>query len=89
MSSKRWLKSSVKSVSSVRKKIPKNRVSSPVGVTSHITPLPAGEGLGEGPPCALCKKNSSSPYMRLNSERKKHLHTTEQTILKMRGLSIL
>ena len=21
-----------------------------VGVTSHITPLPAGEGLGEGPP---------------------------------------
>ena len=30
--------------------LPKNRVSRPVGVTSHITPLPAGEGLGEGPP---------------------------------------
>ena len=23
--------------------------SRPIGVTSHITPLPAGEGLGEGP----------------------------------------
>ena len=28
---------------------------------SVITPLPTGEGKGEGPPCALCKKNSSSP----------------------------
>ena len=25
-------------------------VGSLVGVTSHTTPLPAGEGLGEGPP---------------------------------------
>mgnify|MGYP000947539560 CR=1 FL=1 len=25
-------------------------LSSPIGVTSHITPLPAGEGMGEGPP---------------------------------------
>ena len=31
------------------KKLPKNRVSRPVGVTSHTTPLPAGEGSGEGP----------------------------------------
>ena len=31
------------------KKLSKNCVSRPIGVTSHITPLPAGEGLGEGP----------------------------------------
>ena len=44
-----------------------------VGVTSHITPLPTGEGLGEGPPphelelcakmlselCALCERKTS------------------------------
>ena len=43
-----------------------------VGVTSHTTPLPAGEGLGEGPPprglelcakklrelCALCERKT-------------------------------
>ena len=47
-------------------------VGSLVGVTSHTTPLPAGEGLGEGPPphgletcakrlselCALCEKKT-------------------------------
>ena len=57
-------KGSVNSVRSVRDKTPhceyptiflsqkiteKNRVSKPVGVTSHFTPLPAGEGKGEGP----------------------------------------
>ena len=51
-----------------------------VGVTSHITPLPAGEGLGEGPLscelemcakrlselCALCeRKNSPATCMSL------------------------
>ena len=57
------------------KKLPKNCVSRPIGVTSHTTPLPAGEGLGEGPPphgletvrqkalfalCALWEKNLST-----------------------------
>ena len=32
------------------KNLPKNHVSSLIGVTSHTTPLPVGEGLGEGPP---------------------------------------
>jgi len=41
--------SSVKSVSSVREKTSTKYASNPIGVTSHITPLPAGEGLGEGP----------------------------------------
>ena len=73
--SKRGWKSSVKSVSSVRKINVTKYASSPVGVTSHITPLPAGEGLGEGPLsygfdtvrkkvllnlCALWEKNSSA-----------------------------
>ena len=31
------------------KNFPTTLVSSPIGVTSHITPLPAGEGKGEGP----------------------------------------
>ena len=31
------------------KNFPTTLVSSTVGVTSHITPLPAGEGKGEGP----------------------------------------
>ena len=44
------LKGSVKSVSSVRDKTSTKYASNPIGVTSHITPLPAGEGLGEGPP---------------------------------------
>ena len=35
---------------SVREKTFTKYVSSLIGVTSHITPLPAGEGLGEGPP---------------------------------------
>ena len=43
------LMSSVKSVSSVREKTSTKYASNPIGVTSHITPLPAGEGLGEGP----------------------------------------
>ena len=43
-------KGSVKSVSSVREKNSTKYASNPIGVTSHITPLPAGEGLGEGPP---------------------------------------
>ena len=43
------LKGSVKSASSVREKTFTKYVSSLIGVTSHITPLPAGEGLGEGP----------------------------------------
>ena len=48
-------------------------VGSLVGVTSHFTPLPTGEGLGEGPPphgletcakrlselCALCERKIS------------------------------
>ena len=42
-------KGSVRSVSSVRAKTSTKYASSPVGVTSHTTPLPAGEGLGEGP----------------------------------------
>ena len=42
-------KGSVKSVSSVREKTSTKYASNPIGVTSHITPLPAGEGLGEGP----------------------------------------
>ena len=78
MSSERWLKCSVKSVSSVREKTFTKYVSSPIGVTSHITPLPAGEGLGEGPLsctletcakrlselCALCERKT---YPRLSS----------------------
>ena len=43
------LKGSVKSASSVREKTSTKYASNPIGVTSHITPLPAGEGLGEGP----------------------------------------
>ena len=31
------------------KEQPKNLVSRPIGVTSHTTPLPTGEGTGEGP----------------------------------------
>ena len=53
-------KGSVRSVSSVREKTSTKYASSPVGVTSHTTPLPAGEGLGEGPlSCGLklCAKN--------------------------------
>ena len=38
-----------KMISSVRENFPTTLVSSPIGVTSHITPLPAGEGMGEGP----------------------------------------
>ena len=49
MGSKRAPKSSVRSVNSVREKTSTKYASSPVGVTSHTTPLPAGEGLGEGP----------------------------------------
>ena len=49
MGSKRGWKSSAKSVSYVREINVTKYASSPVGVTSHITPLPAGEGLGEGP----------------------------------------
>ena len=44
------------SVCSVREKTPQREIkipthyaSSPVGVTSHTTPLPTGEGPGEGP----------------------------------------
>ena len=47
-----------------------------VGVTSHITPLPAGEGLGEGPLscglelcakmlselCVLCERKTSPAF---------------------------
>jgi len=36
-------------ISSVRENFPTTLVSSPIGVTSHITLLPAGEGMGEGP----------------------------------------
>ena len=50
MSSKCAQKYSVNSVRSVREKTFTKYVSSLIGVTSHITPLPAGEGLGEGPP---------------------------------------
>ena len=53
-------KGSVSSVSSVRAKTSTKYASSPVGVTSHTTPLPAGKGLGEGPlSCGLemCAKN--------------------------------
>ena len=49
MGSKRWWKSSVTSVCSVRERTTQEPCSRPIGVTSHITPLPAGEGLGEGP----------------------------------------
>ena len=49
MSSKCAQKYSVNSVRSVREKTFTKYVSSLIGVTSHITPLPAGEGLGEGP----------------------------------------
>ena len=45
---------------SVREKTFTKYVSSLIGVTSHITPLPAGEGLGEGPPphgLEMCAKN--------------------------------
>ena len=55
-------KGSVRSVSSVREKTSTKYASSPVGVTSHTTPLPAGEGLGEGPlSCGLetCAKKVS------------------------------
>ena len=64
-------KRSVKSVSSVREKTFTKYASSPVGVTSHITPLPAGEGLGEGPlSCELemCAKMLSE--LRALCERK-------------------
>ena len=50
MGSKCAPKGSVNSVRSVREKTFTKYVSSLIGVTSHITPLPAGEGLGEGPP---------------------------------------
>ena len=65
MGSKCAPKGSVKSVRSVRernvlrerkrhppyeKNFPTTFISRPVGVTSHTTPLPAGEGTGEGPP---------------------------------------
>ena len=50
MDSKCAPKGSVNSVRSVREKTFTKYVSSLIGVTSHITPLPAGEGLGEGPP---------------------------------------
>ena len=53
------------------KKLPKNRVSRPIGVTSHITPLPTGEGKGEGPLsfwhlcvlffCVLCERKKGPP----------------------------
>ena len=52
-----------------------------VGVTSHITPLPAGEGLGEGPPsvgpkpCAKSSVNSvRSVREKLTSVREKPPH---------------
>ena len=65
-------------MSSVREKNFTKYVSSPIGVTSHITPLPAGEGLGEGPLsceletcakrlgelCALCERKT---YPQLSS----------------------
>ena len=48
MGSKRAQKGSVNSVGSVRENSTKY-ASSPIGVTSHTTPLPTGEGPGEGP----------------------------------------
>ena len=42
-------KGSVKSVRSVREKPSTKYASSLIGVTSHTTPLPTGEGPGEGP----------------------------------------
>ena len=78
MGSKCAPKGSVNSVRSVREKTFTKYVSSLIGVTSHITPLPAGEGLGEGPLscelemcakrlselCALCERKT---YPRLSS----------------------
>ena len=64
-----------------------------VGVTSHTTPLPAGEGLGEGPLscglemcaknlrelCALCeRKNSPATCMSLILSRGCVLFLTEK-----------
>ena len=54
-------------------------VGSLVGLTSHTTPLPAGEGLGEGPPphgletcakrlselCALCERKNSPASLKM------------------------
>ena len=65
-----------------------------VGVTSHITPLPAGEGLGEGPPphglemcakmlselCGLCeRKNSPASLKNVLFLTEKH-RRTEHTV---------
>ena len=53
MGSKRAQKGSVNSVGSVRENSTKY-ASSPIGVTSHTTPLPTGEGPGEGPTVVVC-----------------------------------
>ena len=46
--SKRWWKSSVTSVCSVRERTTQEPCSRPIGVTSHTTPLPCGGGVGGG-----------------------------------------
>ena len=57
-----------------------------VGVTSHITPLPAGEGLGEGPlSCGLETVRQKTPqrvskiffFSQISTEEQNTQHFTE------------
>ena len=50
-------------MSSVREKTFTKYVSSPIGVTSHTTPHPAGEGLGEGPLSVWVCETCSSVFI--------------------------
>ena len=79
---------SVISVRSVREKTFTKYASSPVGVTSHITPLPAGEGLGEGPLCALWEKKLPSESQKRSFSHREH-RWAEHTGLIERGLPSL
>ena len=70
-------------------------VGSLVGVTSHTTPLPAGEGLGEGPPphglelcakklrelCALCERKTypHTPTMFFFSQKNTEEQNTQHS----------
>lgn len=60
-----------------------------MGVTRCLRPSLRGRGRGRGRRVLCVRKTLHPLCMYPNSERKKTLHTTEQTILKMRGWSIL
>ncbi len=67
------------------KRLPTPHTSSPVGVTSHITPLPTGEGKGEGPTGAGGEATVSSVrdnvFLSSKPFKKKKRPSTRSTVI--------